>query len=1239
MEPKAVELVAVLKNGNLAIDVKVAHLLGLKSDIKQKNVPEGAVTPIFQCLRLAIASPHVALLAAGFSTLGHCLKRLFIQEQHSLVALHAHDLYPSLLERLGDHKERLRAQAAQAFTDLWPAANAEVEHCVLELALTGKNPKAREMSLVWLSAMNHTPNFLFRSYVPGVVACLEDADGAVRDTAKSTVIELFENAPPHAKSDLRRQLVANNVRKSIANHILAGIGLDEDLPASQVENILHRPASRAAIQSSRPPSRGDALHNRPNRPPSRGDALHNRPPSRGDALHNRPSRPPSRGDALHQKNASRMAEASQPTTPVVVKPVAVRPRPTTAMKTDQERAPRAVGASSPQKEDEVPAAIFDVQPRDVVSARDFQDLVREMAPSFQGRETEDNWAKRVEHTHMLRRLTHGNAPIEYTKVYVDTIKSLLPSIFLAAHSLRTMLSTSGCLMLQDMARICESRIDPMIDVIMPNLMKLCTSTKKIAAENGNLTVQFVLENATCNSRLITHVTSAAQEKNVQLRVFGAGWLKIVIRRHNLKRYKGTTELLLNIEACIKKSLLDPSPVVREAVRSTYWTFHGVRPDNATKILSHLDEKSRSLLEKDPSNPNFDPFAVSNSTPSKTGIFSNTSATPGHLNLKEAIVVEKKPSLAPTKSGFTTTGAAPSALPDAAATDHRKTHISRAVPMGSHTSSLTSAPMRPGVAKSRPAPLDVARPATATGLPPKAIESPTPGSPSRILVAQPATPSTRQLGATRPRQKSDPLQDASPTKMRKLVDHRGSLGDLPYGSIHIPKRRSNTSETASEISEQVNEKKADENNVPRSVSVDTEAHPVPNRHTLPESPKIKEVPASQAGETDHLVLDETMADVRLDEAPLLDFDNHAPADGGSLSPPDDIAPAEGASLAQPDDIAQAEGGSQPDDIIQAEGGSFVQVDDMPVTRISKVPRLRFDDIPVLQIERPRKPSNWAKRVATPPKRRNISSRWKDPAQARGLLVKGIERIRARSMDILGYRLLQGLIEYHDSLFVDEEQFDFLLMALFSELRIPPKHKHVPASAEWDVQTQILATVRHMFYYAKKYFSAYHEIALVSLLRAQKHYYGLANLFVTALQELIFDIIAESDPVAIINTVVDALDLEDTQDHGLKQLLAGLEILSRTVELVNDTKLKTPAVIENNDTQLGLPADTIERLGTFASFAMTIQVTDVRKAVTALTTELRPLTTNQEHFWTILGFRSETDNRVVSYYSVKGGNDQL
>jgi CLIP-associating protein 1/2 len=151
MEAKAAELLAAFKNPNLSVDAKVAHLTAIKSDIKQKNVPEGAIPTIFETLRLALTSQHYSVHGAGFSTLGHFLKRLSIQDQQQWIVSQARNFYPVLMERLGDHKERVRAQAASIFTELWSVASEEVEYYVLQTALTGKNPRAKEMSMLWLA--------------------------------------------------------------------------------------------------------------------------------------------------------------------------------------------------------------------------------------------------------------------------------------------------------------------------------------------------------------------------------------------------------------------------------------------------------------------------------------------------------------------------------------------------------------------------------------------------------------------------------------------------------------------------------------------------------------------------------------------------------------------------------------------------------------------------------------------------------------------------------------------------------------------------------------------------------------------------------------------------------------------------------------------------------------------------------------------------------------------------------
>ncbi|KAJ5158363.1 uncharacterized protein N7500_008014 [Penicillium coprophilum] len=640
MEAKAAELLAAFKNPNLSVDSKIAYLSSVKSDIKQKNVPEGAIRPIFETLRLAIGSQHYSVLGAGFSTLGHFLKRLAIQEQEQWIVHQAQSLYPILLERLNDPKERIRAQAASIFTEVWPFAGNEVEYHVLEVALVGKNHRAKETSMLWLANMTKHHGLLFRQYVPSLVSCLEDADSAVRDTAKLVVIDLFRTGPARAKSDLQKQMATRGVRKSIANAILSGIGLGSIEPETASST---RPISRAERSISVMSSRSHAME----QTDDEREPVKTRPASRA--------------------NRERPIASSAPTEqPIVNRPRTPAPTPAT-----QEPLPDDDG----------------LEPFDVASARDVDDLVREMLPWFEGKESEENWSKREKNVILFRRLTRGNAPHDFSQTYINAVKTLLDGILKVVNSLRTTMSSNGSLLIQDIARTCGPRIDPMVEIIMQNLLKLCSALKKIAAQNGNVTVEVVIRNVSFSARLLQHVTFATQDKNVAVRLFATGWLKaLIIRQAHHKsavEHGGGLDL---IEKSITKGLGDANPGVREATRSTFWTFYGVWPERANLISETLDPKSRTLLEKDSSNPN--PLQKS---PAKS-----------RSALQEAIAARKKAQMPsrPESAQPTFAEARPPA-PTSKST--------RSVPTGAPLSSLSSAPMRPAMKPRRP---ELSRPATA-----------------------------------------------------------------------------------------------------------------------------------------------------------------------------------------------------------------------------------------------------------------------------------------------------------------------------------------------------------------------------------------------------------------------------------------------------------------------------------------------------------------------------------------------
>ena len=86
-----------------------------------------------------------------------------------------------------------------------------------------------------------------------------------------------------------------------------------------------------------------------------------------------------------------------------------------------------------------------------------------------------------------------------------------------------------------------------------------------------------MTNVSYSKRVVEHVMLASQDKNVQPRTFSSAWVKALIRKHKSQiEHTG----LDSFEKILKKGLTDANPKVREAYRSTYWTFALVWPQKA-----------------------------------------------------------------------------------------------------------------------------------------------------------------------------------------------------------------------------------------------------------------------------------------------------------------------------------------------------------------------------------------------------------------------------------------------------------------------------------------------------------------------------------------------------------------------------------------------------------------------------------------------------------------------------------
>ncbi len=229
----------------------------------------------------------------------------------------------------------------------------------------------------------------------------------------------------------------------------------------------------------------------------------------------------------------------------------------------------------------IEAKVEQVEPSYANTQRELEDIFRDMHPYFEGKESEQNWLKREQSCTKLRRLNAGNAPSDFHDAFLAGIKALLDGILKAVNSLRTSLSKEGCSVVQEIARTAGPGLDPMVELLLQNLIKLCGGTKKISSQQGNATVDIIISKVSYTNRIMQHIWMACQDKNVQPRTYATGWLKTLLKKeaHHKNHIEHTGGLEL-IEKCIKKGLADANPGVRENMRSTYWAFALMWPAKA-----------------------------------------------------------------------------------------------------------------------------------------------------------------------------------------------------------------------------------------------------------------------------------------------------------------------------------------------------------------------------------------------------------------------------------------------------------------------------------------------------------------------------------------------------------------------------------------------------------------------------------------------------------------------------------
>lgn len=262
------------------------------------------------------------------------------------------------------------------------------------------------------------------------------------------------------------------------------------------------------------------------------------------------------------------------------------------------------------------------------------------------------------------------------------------------------------------------------------------------------------------------------------------------------------------------------------------------------------------------------------------------------------------------------------------------------------------------------------------------------------------------------------------------------------------------------------------------------------------------------------------------------------------------------------------------------------------------------------------------VETAARRASDSDKTDNPYLMRRVLEGGIARVKAGTLDVHGFRKLQGLIRGREDIWEEGIKFDELLLLLLENLESPSSSSQNGGRAQ-DVKTQVLMTIRLMQQFQPQYFSAYYPRALCAIILARKYHHSTSHI-VCGLEETSETIVSQCEPLPCLDAVLDLLETEPRSESDT--IFMGLYILAGLLNRVSSLLSSNPGTPSDHLTN----AEQNLRLGHIAAKCLKDTNPDIRRAVVEFVLELHDVVGDKAKFWSLVGGLGEDHRSLITYY---------
>ncbi|KAJ1552781.1 hypothetical protein HK405_010039, partial [Cladochytrium tenue] len=218
--------------------------------------------------------------------------------------------------------------------------------------------------------------------------------------------------------------------------------------------------------------------------------------------------------------------------------------------------------------------------------------VAHIATVFEVKESEDTWLQLDEALARLNAIVRGS---HHLPGVVPAVKRLKLAILVALSTERTRLARTGMALVEMMAAALGDRFEPLVDITVPPLLRLCSRANKVFVSCANATLKAVVEAAGVPS-IIPLLHESLQSNSKSLRASAADCLVAVLEANNPSRIEAFADA---VEAAIKLAVVDAAPEVRTLGRSAFELFKDRFPHRVDRLLVGIPEVTLKYLKVAP----------------------------------------------------------------------------------------------------------------------------------------------------------------------------------------------------------------------------------------------------------------------------------------------------------------------------------------------------------------------------------------------------------------------------------------------------------------------------------------------------------------------------------------------------------------------------------------------------------------------------------------------------------------